>query len=297
MQASNTDDPSGRTRRRCVKAIVASFVVLAIGLSVGLQLRSSTPPGPIAVGLYQFWSKGDSVNSNAVYIIIKGNDMPSTHAKLINYEQAFALNSNEASVARSKGWLAHTCTGKEIHPGNIPGVTLLNGELLAAVDWRSSMIAAETNDLPEAGTYLDTLRPYLNPSFYDGAPCDYTDAGWRTGSVELVNQVRSKTGGRMIIANGAGMGTGRSYFKAQFAVDDFLSRAKPEAVQIEHFARSSKGAPDDGNFMKVLEGKGIVPFAKCQGTTSVCQSTFSSAVQDAASTGRPTRAYLTVLPG
>jgi hypothetical protein len=55
--------------------------------------------------------------------VIKGpyssSDVSSLHSsgaqRVINYEQAFVLNSAEASVARAKGWLALTCSGEEIH--------------------------------------------------------------------------------------------------------------------------------------------------------------------------------------
>jgi hypothetical protein len=238
----------------------------------------STATGSTATGLYQFWSKGETVTSGAAYVIAKGGDVPSTTAKVINYEQSFALNSNEAAVARSKGWLAHTCTGAEIHPGSIKSMTLLDGTIPAAVDWRSSGIAAETNSKPVVGTYLDTMRAIFNPSFYDGAPCTYTEAAWRTGSVDLVNQVRSKTGGKMVIANGAGMASGSAYLKSQSAIDDFLARAHPEAVHMEHFAKTSKNADKDAAFMKTLAAKGIIAFAKCDGVTTLCQSTFDKGV-------------------
>lgn len=274
--------------------LIAILVVVTLA-SILIYILKPSPTGSITTGLYQFWSKNDRVNPNADFIIIKGEGLPSpTHANLINYEQAFALNSSQASAARSKGYLALTCDGQEIHPGNIPGVTLLNAELPAAVDWRSSAIAEETNAHPEAGTYLDTLRPVFNASFYDGTPCNYTDSGWRSGSVELVDQVRAKTGGKMVLANGVGMGSGRAYFKYQDAVDDFFERAKPEAVQIEHFARSSGGARFDADFIKALAGKGIIPFAKCDGSTSACQTAFMTGVDEAAATGTATKAYATV---
>jgi hypothetical protein len=263
------------------------------GSGQGSAGTSATTSGSTTTGMYQFWTKGDTVPSGADYLIIKGGDLPSGSAKRINYEQAFALNSNEASVARSKGWLSRTCNGAEIHPGNIAGMTLMNGTIPAAVDWRSSTIATQTNSNSEAGTYLDTLRPIFNPSFYDGAPCSYTDAAWRTGSIDLVNQVRTKTGGMMVIANGAGMGSGSAYLKYQTAMDDFLARAKPEAVQIEHFARSSKNLAKDAAFLKTLAGKGIITFAKCQGTTTNCNSTFDQGVASAGSTG--VEAYSTVV--
>jgi hypothetical protein len=232
------------------------------------------------------------VPAGTAYLIVKGGGTPSGNAQLINYEQAFALNSSEASFARSKGYLARTCTGGEIHPDNIPDVTLMDASIPAAVDWRSSTIAAQTNGSSYAGTYLDTLRPVFNPSFYDGTPCKYTDQAWRTGSVDEVNQVRAKTGGKMVIANGAGMGSGSAYLKYQSEMDDFLARAKPEGVQIEHFAKSSKNVDKDAAFMKTLASKGASTFAKCQGTTTLCRSTFDKGVTSSAGTGA--KAYSTV---
>ena len=239
-------------------------------------------------GQYQFWSTGQSLSSSSVYVIVKGPSNPSGSAgqTLVNYEQSFILNATEASYARSQGWLAHTCSGAEIHPLNGSG-TLLDAANAGAVDWRSSSVAAETNAKNRQGTFLDTLRPIFPTSFYDGVPCDIEqdhsvgEAAWRVGSIDLVTEVRSKTGGKMIIANGSGMQSGKSYSANQAAVDDFLALARPEGVQIEQFGRK-RNLTLDADFMRSLGARGIIAFAKCDGTKANCRTAFNNGLNGSA---------------
>ena len=191
--------------------------------------------------------------------------------KTINYEQAFALNDKEASYARSRGWLAKTCDGREISPANIPSVTLLDGRIPAARDWRAQTIANETLAKKRHGTYLDTLRSYWPDSFYNGTPCNNSDAGWNTASVELVSLVKQKTG-RFVIANGAGLGSGKAYWGNQAAADKIINVA--DGVQIEQWMRNTKNADLDRRFMQHMISKGKMVFAKCKSSMTTCQTHF-----------------------
>jgi hypothetical protein len=229
-------------------------------------------------GLNRYWIGGGLVPSgipNLAYVVQKGAKVvvPSG-SQAINYEQSFALNDTEAAYARARGWLAKTCSGKEIHPSNITSVTLLDVTNPAARDWRAATIAAETNGKGYDGTYLDTLRAYHPAGFYDGTPCGITNATWVAASVDLVTLVKAKTGGRMVIANGAGMGSGRKYFATNRAADPIIAAA--DAVQIEHFARGGYSS-EDVAFLDVLTGGGKLAFAKCDSTAATCTSLFDRA--------------------
>ncbi len=263
-----------------------------VGLSaVVVYLIAWMSPSALAdTGQYQFWTRGQSLSSSSVYVIVKGSQNPdgaSTTQRLINYEQSFVLNATEASYARAQGWLALTCAGAEIHPSNSAG-TLIDATDPAALDWRSSAIAAETTATGRYGTYLDTLRPIFPDSFYDGVPCEVEldhaagETAWRGGSIDLVNAVRSKTNGEMVIANGSGMQSGKSYAANQTAVDEFLSLARPEGVQIEQFARNASAVPLDASFMRTLGSRGIITFAKCAGKAKNCRTAFNDGLNGSA---------------
>jgi hypothetical protein len=192
---------------------------------------------------------------------------------IVNYEQAFALNSTEASYARDHGYLAETCSGAEIHPANIQQMTLLDATNRAAVAWRAQTISSETEERGMDGTYLDTLRSIFPTSFYDGTPCGLRDEEWLAGSISLLDEVKAQTG-KFVIANGSGLQSGRNYFKYQAAADQLIAHA--DAVQIEHFARSSDVARDVA-FFESLRSKGKTVFAKCDGSTETCTSAFLQA--------------------
>lgn len=212
------------------------------------------------------------------YVIDKGvNDVAfirSKGAKPINYEEAFALNSAEADHARARGWLALTCDGDEIHPADIPNKTLLDVTEPAAIDWRTSAIADETNSEGYAGTYLDTLRAYTPAGFYDGDPCGWSDADWLSGSIATVQQVKTKTQGKLVIENGRGLGSGKDYFERPEESDRLI--AVGDGVQIEFWARA-KFDDLDVRYMDRLTAEGKLAFAKCWSTPQECEDLFDRA--------------------
>jgi len=239
---------------------------------------SSTPVTPLSTsGLNRYWIGGGQAPSgipNLAFVVQKGAKAVPSGVRAINYEQSFALNDTEAAYARSRGWLAKTCGGSEIRPANIRAVTLLDATNAAALEWRAATIADETNGQGYDGTYLDTLRAYHPDGFYDGTPCGITDAKWLTASVNLVTLVKAKTGGKMVIANGAGMGSGRKYFATNGAADPIIAAA--DAVHIEHFARRADSTEDVG-FIDAVTAQGKLAFAKCDNDASTCISLFSTA--------------------
>jgi hypothetical protein len=204
------------------------------------------------------------------YVIEKGAYVaPPAGVGAINYEQSFALNDKEAAVARQNGWLAHTCSGEEIRPKRISSMTLMDPTNPDARAWRADTIAAETMSHPYVGTFMDTLRAYNPSGFYTGDPCDITDQLWLDASVDMVNRVKAATG-RLVIANGACMGTGAKYYASNQAADPIIAAA--DAVQIEHFAR---GKPDqDVRFANDLASRAKLTFAHCDASASTCTNWF-----------------------
>lgn len=195
---------------------------------------------------------------------------------VVNYEQAAALNDTEASYARSHGWLAQTCGGGEIHPGNIPSVTLLDIRDADATAWRVGMVANETNSGGYEATYLDTLGAFYPDSFYSDRPCDLTDTQWRDASIAEVNLMQAATG-KPVIENGFGLGSGNKYF-ASLSDSQMLLEAG-DGVQIEHFARSSKGAAQDQKFLRAILDADKSAYAKCYGTAKACTNAFTQTVK------------------
>jgi hypothetical protein len=246
--------------------------------SAATTASSSTPLTPLSTsGLNRYWIGGGQAPSgipSLAFVVQKGAKVVPSGVRAINYEQSFALNDTEAAYARSRGWLAKTCGGSEIHPANIRGVTLLDVTNAAALEWRAATIAGETNGKGYDGTYLDTLRAYHPDGFYDGTPCGITDAKWLTASVNLVTLVKARTGGKLVIANGAGMGSGRKYFATNRAADPIIAAA--DAVQIEHFARRADSSADVA-FIDAVTGQGKLAFAKCDNQPDACTSLFSRA--------------------
>ena len=255
--------PSGRPVAS--RLVVTSLIGLAMGLMSFPGVRAAE------IQTYDIGLSRASAGSDA--FISKGGAVPGSGytGKIINYEQAFALNSNQASYARSRGWLARTCGGQEISPLNIPGVKLLDARIAAARDWRAGEIAAETTSKRAHGTYLDTLRTFWPDDFYDGTPCNNSDAAWNSASVELVKAVKAKTGG-FVIANGAGLGSGNKYFQTQAESDKIINVA--DGVQIEQWMGNTKNTDEDRRFMQQMIGKGKMVFAKCKSAMTTCQSNF-----------------------
>lgn len=256
--------PSGRLKTS--RAVVTGL----LGLTMGLLSFPSVQAAEIQT--YDIDQLKATPGSDA--FLSKGSQDPGAgyRGKTINYEQAFALNDSEASYARSRGWLAKTCSGQEISPANIPSVTLLDARIPAALEWRAGMIAAETLQKNRHGTYLDTLRSYWPDSFYDGTPCNNSHEAWNRASVNLVQAVKAKTGGRFVIANGAGLGSGKAYFGNQVAADKIINAA--QGIQIEQWMRNTKNADLDKRFMQTMIGKGKMVFAKCKSAMATCQRHF-----------------------
>jgi hypothetical protein len=212
------------------------------------------------------------------------SDVARLHAagvqKVINYEQSFALNTAEASFARSNGWLALTCTGQEIHPKRIPGVVLMNALDPGARAWRATAIAGETNAKGADGTYLDTLRAFFPESFYDGVPCDgltsaERDEAWRAASVEMILLVKASTPDRSyVVANGAGLGTGAAYLANEAAAQTIVEAA--DAAQMEHYLRSSRRKVQDNGVIARWNALNADAWALCStASDATCKSAFA----------------------
>jgi hypothetical protein len=226
----------------------------------------------------------ESISGAIIKSDFSSSDVDRLHAngvqKVINYEQTFALNSAEASFARSNGWLARTCTGAEIHPKAIPKVALLDARNPAAREWRAAAIAAETNGKAADGTYLDTLRAHFPESYYDGVPCDgLTDAerdeAWRAASVEMILLVKAKTLGRSyVVANGAGLATGANYEQYEAAAQTLVVAS--DAVQMEHYLRSLKRKDQDNGVIAKWNALGADAWAKCDtADDATCKRAFA----------------------
>jgi hypothetical protein len=267
--------------------MIRRTAVFLLSVSAATVLVASTPaPTPTSTDsvtastgdVKRYWIGGGRAPAgipNLAYVVQKGANLVPSGPQAINYEQAFALNDAEASYARARGWLARTCGGAEIHPANIPSVTLLDPTNASARAWRAGEIARLTNERGYRGTYLDTLRSYHPEGFYDGVPCNITDAQWLAASVDMVTTVKAKTG-KLVIANGAGMGSGRKYFTSNRAADPIIAAA--DAVQIEHFARG-RYLEDDVRFVDELTSRGKLAFAKCDSTATTCTSAFTKAAR------------------
>jgi hypothetical protein len=188
--------------------------------------------------------------------------------KLVNYEQAFALNNDEAEHARARGWLATTCSGQEISPQNFPRATLLDATIVAAREWRTDLVARETLTLDYDSSYLDTLRSYFPADFYDGLPCKVSDEAWLKASIDTIDLVQEKTG-RAVIANGRGMQNGLQYFGNRDEVDRLMATA--DAVQVEHFGRFRNELDRDVAFVEAIRTAGKDPYVKCRRPGAACR--------------------------
>ena len=217
----------------------------------------------------------------AEVVIVKGDASASQveeartldpHIKLVNYEQAFALNKDEAELARAKGWLAATCDGREISPRNVPRATLMDATIPAAREWRTNLMARETRRLGYDYNYLDTLRSYFPADFYDGIPCKVSDEAWLKASIDMVKRIRQKTG-KAVIANGRGMQNGLQYVHNREAVDQLVAIA--DAVQVEHFGRFHSEIGRDVKLVKAILEAGKEPYVKCRRHGEACRRILS----------------------
>jgi hypothetical protein len=254
---------------------------LAVAAAVAALVACASP----AVAVNRYWAGGGKAPSipNLRYVVQKGPYVrPPSGVRSINYEQAFGLNDAQARYARKHRWLALTCRGKEIHPLRVRSTTLMDPTRDAAIRWRTSEIAKETNRSPYSGTLLDTLRSYSRDEFYDGDACGVSDGEWLRASVDLVKQVASKTNHKLVVANGAGMGSGQKYYASHRAADPIIRAAS--AVQIEHFARA-RDTSLDVRFINELASRGKLAFADCDASATHCQATIKKVAH-------PTKAFL-----
>jgi hypothetical protein len=236
---------------------------------------------PAGAATYQSYELG-AVSAASSYdaFVTKGSASASEVAAarshgtfVVNYEEAFALNDREAAYARSRGWLARTCSGAEIHPANIASKTLLDVTKPEAIKWRAERISSETNALGYQASFIDTLRAYTPNGFYDGSPCNWTDGDWLSASVRLVDTVQALTG-KPVIENGAGLGSGSKFFANRPATETLLKAG--DGAQIEHFCRKADKCSVDQKFLSYIVSLGKYALAKCQGDPSLCQQSYVS---------------------
>src|SRR5262249_19197298 len=128
--------------------------------------------------------------------------------EIIAYEQSGALSSDEVAAVEPShpDWIAHDEAGNRIHPASFPDFTLGDITIPAFRGWKARRMAAEVA-LGADGTFIDTLGAYFPDGFYSGRPWVHggavTDVAWRHASVDLIAQVKARTG-KLVIANGFG---------------------------------------------------------------------------------------------
>jgi hypothetical protein len=192
---------------------------------------------------------------------------------LLTYEKAAGLNGAEANDFRTTHptWLARDASGNVIHPRSDVSTTL--GDLTNADfrAWSAQKFAAEVG-LGADGAFIDTLGAFFPSDFYTARPYvagqAVTDAAWRDGSVDLIRRIKAATG-RLVIANGFGLGSGATYFPAAADADQLIAAA--DGVQIENFTRAADAAPttyraadkwdQDLAFLESLGTRGKIAFA------------------------------------
>ncbi|MGH8884932.1 MAG: hypothetical protein ACRDYX_07130 [Egibacteraceae bacterium] len=271
--------------------------ILIVALTACALASPSLAHSEEEINTYAF-VEGPNLNDASVQdhsvVIVKGstnasalNELRQAHPQLrfVNYEQAFALNPTEAAYARERGWLAITCDGGEIRPKNIPQVTLMDGTIPQARDWRTQLVGDETNTNGYDGSYLDTLGAYFNQDFYTGRPCGLTDQQWRDASIATVDLVQAKTG-RFVIENGFGLGSSRAYEQHKVGSDMLI--AAGDAVQVEQFLRVNGRKDADVALIVSINVQGKDVYAKCKTASETqCRSAFVRA-------GNVDRNYLSV---
>lgn len=261
--------------------------ILIVALTTGALPSPSLAYSEEGINTYAF-VEGPTLNDASVQghsvVIVKGstnasalNGLRQAHPQLrfVNYEQAFALNQTEAAYGRERGWLAITCNGREIHPKNNLQMTLMDGTIPQARDWRTQLVGDETNTNGYDGSYLDTLGSYFNRDFYTGRPCGLTNQQWREASIATVDLVQAKTG-RFVIENGFGLGSSPAY--EQHKGDSNMLIAAGDAVQVEQFLRvNGREDADVALIVSInVQGKGV--YAKCKTASETqCRSAFARA--------------------
>jgi hypothetical protein len=236
------------------------------------------PPVPDSQWQGRYWIGQGAMPSDLSrydYVVDKGaSDVDRIHAsgaRAVNHEPGFALNTEEAAYARARGWLAHTCDGREIQPDNISKVVLMDATIPAAVQWRTDIFAEQTVSGGFDASLIDTLRAVFPQDHYDGVPCNLNEAAWVDASVATVDQLQTKTG-LPVFANGRGLGNAKWYFSAKANADRIINAA--DGIQIEQFARNDPAA--DAAYLKLLGSRGKYAFAKCHGTVTDCETAFAA---------------------
>ncbi|HYY45398.1 MAG TPA: hypothetical protein VE975_09470, partial [Actinomycetota bacterium] len=120
--------------------------------------------------------------------------------------------------------------------------------------------------------------------YYDGLPCGLKDSDWLQASITMVEAVKHKTGGKLVIENGRGLGSGSDYLAHRVAARKLIAHGS--GVQIEQFARNKPLL--DAREMHEIGAMGKMVFAKCQGRVEVCRTAFARGLNGAA--------YMTVAP-
>ncbi|MBA3655048.1 MAG: hypothetical protein H0W70_12750, partial [Actinobacteria bacterium] len=169
------------------------------------------------------------------------SDLHQRHAgiTLLAYEKAAGLSNAEANTLASThpDWIARDSSGQAIHPQNIPDTTLADLTNADFRAWQSDKMAAEVA-LGADGAFIDTLGAYFPSDFYTARPVvngtAVTDAAWRDGSADLIRRVKAASG-RMVVANGFGLGSGAAYYAAAADADVLIDAA--DGVQVENFTR------------------------------------------------------------
>jgi hypothetical protein len=265
---------------------VATFVVV-----IGALLAPAVPAQGAVI--QRFWIGEGSVPTDVPdlkYVIDKGpSDVGTIHslgAQAINYEQSFMLNSEEAAYARARGWLAQTCSGAEIRSTSAP-VTMMDPTIPEAREWRTTLVADETNSGGYDGSYLDNIRAVYVRHHFTGDPDDRSLPGcqlisndqWAAASADVVNLMEAKTG-KMAIINGNPFGSGNAYFEHQALADVVMNQLDPALGSGVHIERwGTKNSANDPRFMDVITGRGLQGFAKCDASASTCTNLFNRALR------------------
>ena len=192
---------------------------------------------------------------------------------LLAYEKAAGLSDADVKTltATHPEWIAKDRQGKAIHPGNIPDTTLADLTNPAFRAWQAQQMADEVA-MGADGAFIDTLGAYFPSEFYTAKPfingVAVTDAAWRDGSVDLIRRVKTTTG-KLVIANGFGLGSGAAYNRAPADSDALIAAA--DGVQIEAFTRTGdapaaqfrKPIPweQDLAFLQLLGSRGKIALA------------------------------------
>jgi hypothetical protein len=158
---------------------------------------------------------------------------------LLAYEKAAGLSAADVKAvsASHPEWIAKDRQGNVIHPDSIPDTTLADLTNAGFRAWQAQQMAGEVA-MGADGAFIDTLGAYFPTEFYTSKPwingAVVTDEAWRDGSADLIRRVKAATG-KLVIANGFGLGSGNAYAKSPADSDVLIDAA--DGVQIEQFTR------------------------------------------------------------